>query len=324
MDTMEPVLEVVVDDAKTEGFGPSKHTTYRISCTLRGSGQKPSVCRHRFSNFDKLREEMLEACPGCVIPPLPAKQVMGRMADDFVESRREMLELFLQQVVAHPMASICESFFNFLGWPETIRSAVLQRARQFELPPMPSTYETGDPLKEGHKLLGEFEKQITAVRDRFKHLQQRQSEDAMDLHELSQGIRLMGENSLNMVLNCALPPYVEGLQGLASHNKRHAQHVKQTLLPKLKLYKQMAIALHEQIRRRAAIASNMDATNAKIKDLLGQSTKLAGRPGEPRRERAARARPECGPSAARVRPECARWRPERALSASAPPVPAGR
>jgi len=272
------VVDVIVDDPKSEGFGPSKHTTYRISCS--SHGVKPSVCRHRFSDFEKLREQLLELCPGCVIPPLPVKQILGKYADDLVEKRRDLLELFLQQVVAHPIASVCDAFHSFLSLSEATRTAVVQRAKRFELPPTPAAYETGDPLNEGCKLLAEFEKQIGAVRERFKRLQSRQGEDAMDLHELSQSIKTMGENPLNMVLNCALPPFTDGCQKLASHTKRQAQNTKQTFLPKLKLYKQMAVAMQEQIKRRSAISTNIEATNAKTKELLGQSTKLAGRPGK--------------------------------------------
>ena len=40
----------------------------------------------------------------------------------------------------------------------------------------------------------------------------------------------------------------------------------------------MAIAMQEQIKRRAEMAKTMDSTNTKIKGLLSDSTKLAGKP----------------------------------------------
>ena len=90
----------------------------------------------------------------------------------------------------------------------------------------------------------------------------------------------MGENPMNMMLNCHLGPYVEGLQQLATHTKRHAVATKTGLLPKLKLYKQMAVAMQEQFKRRTAIGTTIDSMNNKVKDLLNQSTKLAGKPGK--------------------------------------------
>ena len=241
---MDPLLEIVVDDMKNEGFGPTKFTTYRISSKIRGSSsEKPAFCRKRYSDFEKLRDEMLDACPGCVIPPLPVKQTLGKYAEDFVEKRREMLELFLQQVCSHPLASVCETLHAFLTWPEPIRSAVVERARRFEQPLTPAAYATGDPLTEGNKHLADFEKQISSVRERFKHIQGRQDTDATDFFQLSQGIKELGDNPLNMVLNCALPPYTEGLQNLATHYKKQSLSVKQGLLPKLKLYRQVRMLI---------------------------------------------------------------------------------
>ena len=46
---------------------------------------------------------------------------------------------------------------------------------------------------------------------------------------------------------------------------------------------QMAIAMQEQIKRRAEMAKTIDSTNTKIKGLLSDSTKLAGKPGKEKR-----------------------------------------
>jgi hypothetical protein len=45
----------------------------------------------------------------------------------------------------------------------------------------------------------------------------------------------------------------------------------------------MAIAMQEQIKRRAEMAKTIDSTNTKIKGLLSDSTKLAGKPGKEKR-----------------------------------------
>lgn len=93
------LIDLTVDDPQTSGFGPTRHTTYRISCVARGTN---ASCRHRFSEFIKLREEVIEATPGVVVPPLPEKKVMNRFGDEFIEKRRVMLEIFLQQIIDHP------------------------------------------------------------------------------------------------------------------------------------------------------------------------------------------------------------------------------
>ena len=62
---------------------------------------------------------------------------------------------------------------------------VAARCAAFRLPPPPPP-EHGDPLRDAGKMLSDFERQLTTVRDTFKRLQSRQNEDGLDLNELSQ------------------------------------------------------------------------------------------------------------------------------------------
>ena len=204
---------------------------------------------------------------------------MHRFSEEFIEERRDMLELFLQEVVSHPLASGSERIQTFLQWPEAMRKAVAERLKNFRLPDALDA-DKGDPLKDAAKQVHAFEHQIQAIRERFKKLQAHQNEDGAEYQELSQNIKEMCENPMNLVLGVALNPLVEGLHTLATETKRQALHTKKTLLPKLKLHKQLAIAIQEQFKRRAEVQATVDKTNAKIKDLLSQSTKLAGKPGK--------------------------------------------
>jgi sorting nexin-1/2 len=49
----------------------------------------------RYSDFDQIKNVMLVRWPGCYIPSLPSKKVMGNMDAQFVEERRMGLEEFL-------------------------------------------------------------------------------------------------------------------------------------------------------------------------------------------------------------------------------------
>ena len=276
---MDSLVSIIVDDAKNEGFGPTKFTTYRITSTPRAGGSASVITRHRFSEFVALRAQMLESLPGVVIPPLPEKQVINRWAPEFVEKRRVMLSIFLQKLVDHPLAAGSEKAHAFLTWPEAMCASVLARHQSFRLPPSPSSDSVGDALNDVNKSLKEFEKQLGTLRERFKRIQVRQSDDGNDLHEASQVVKAMGENQMNSVLQIALGPFSEGLQALASQSRRQAAATQTTLLAKLKLHKMLAHALLEQFQGRDKVSAIMDATNAKIKDLLAQSTKLAGKPG---------------------------------------------
>jgi len=127
------LVSMVVDEALHEGFGPAKHTTYRLTTTLKKTSTT-STCRKRFSHFIALRAAMVESSPGLVIPPLPEKSVMNRFESDFVENRRLMLEVFLQRVVNHPVAVLLPALARFLGWKEDICTIVNAEMGSFVLP----------------------------------------------------------------------------------------------------------------------------------------------------------------------------------------------
>ena len=192
------LVVVIVDDPQMDGFGPTRHTTYRITCQLHTGGEA-SACRHRFSEFVKLRNELISR-PGVVVPPLPDKQVMNRFAKEFVEKRRGQLQVFLQRVIDHPLASSNSALFGFLSWPEEVRSAVVGRYKDLQMPPAPPD-DAGDPLKDAAKMTAELQSQLQKVRAVAKRLTARRKDEGMDLIELSQGMQLLGEHGMNGALN---------------------------------------------------------------------------------------------------------------------------
>lgn len=52
----------------------------------------------RYSDFTALRSVLLQRWPGCFVPPLPPKKVVGNMDAKFIEERRLFLDLFLKKV----------------------------------------------------------------------------------------------------------------------------------------------------------------------------------------------------------------------------------
>ena len=149
------LISMVVDEALHEGFGPAKHTTYRLTTTLKKTSTT-STCRKRFSHFIALRAAMVEAKPGLVIPPLPEKSVMNRFESDFVEDRRLMLEVFLNRVVNHPVAVMLPALAQFLGWKEDICTIVNAEMGSFVLPrpqarrPHPTRASAREPAPPTH------------------------------------------------------------------------------------------------------------------------------------------------------------------------------
>ncbi len=138
----------------------------------------------------------------------------------------------------------------------------------------------GDPLKDASANLSAFEKQLGSTRSTLKRVQTRQKDDGFDLSEASQHIKAIADNSMNAALAPALVPYSQGLHELASVTVVQAEHTKRGLLFKLKLFKALAEAAQEQFKRRAAVGASIDSMNGKIKELLAQSTKVAGKSGK--------------------------------------------
>ena len=65
-----------------------------------------SVIR-RYSDFVWVSEQLGKDVPGSIVPPLPEKAVVGRFSAEFVESRRRMLEKFLNRLAVHE--ELCDS-----------------------------------------------------------------------------------------------------------------------------------------------------------------------------------------------------------------------
>ncbi|TFJ85756.1 hypothetical protein NSK_003260 [Nannochloropsis salina CCMP1776] len=62
---------------------------------------RTSVLR-RYSDFNWLHMKLSHSFPGCILPPLPEKAMVGRFEAPFVEARRRALERYLLRVVKHP------------------------------------------------------------------------------------------------------------------------------------------------------------------------------------------------------------------------------
>ena len=131
------LLEVTIDDARSSGFGMSKHTTYRISCTPLGPiagvlNQPALISRLRFSEFVTLHAKLLEVLPGVELPALPDKDALNRFCPDVIESRRSLLQIFLQAAVDDPDLCFRTSCLaELLRWPAEFSKAVrASRARR--------------------------------------------------------------------------------------------------------------------------------------------------------------------------------------------------
>ncbi len=70
----------------------------------------------RFRDFDWLQSRLQteEKYRGCVYPILPSKKLLGNTTEDFVEKRRQELQLYLQMIGKHSQLKYDPSFRMFL------------------------------------------------------------------------------------------------------------------------------------------------------------------------------------------------------------------
>jgi sorting nexin-9/18/33 len=87
----------------------------------------------RYKHYDWLHDRLVEKFTTMCVPPLPDKQYYGRYGEDFVEKRREKLQMWTNRVARHPIMSRCDVFRHFLTCEEeTTWKAGKRRAEKDE------------------------------------------------------------------------------------------------------------------------------------------------------------------------------------------------
>jgi hypothetical protein len=85
--------------------------------------EQNSEARHRYSEFESLRLNLVKLYPTFIIPPIPSKQTIGDYAvkqakakEDaaMIARRKRMLQTFLNRLARHPNLSRDHVFHRFL------------------------------------------------------------------------------------------------------------------------------------------------------------------------------------------------------------------
>ncbi|KAJ7880313.1 hypothetical protein B0H14DRAFT_2707385 [Mycena olivaceomarginata] len=125
-------VEILITDAqKTSVNATSPYIVYVIQT---GNAE----ARHRYSEFESLRLNLVKLYPTLIIPPIPSKQTIGDYAvkqakakEDaaLIARRKRMLQTFLNRVARHPILSNDHVFHRFLdgevSWSEVLNSPPL-------------------------------------------------------------------------------------------------------------------------------------------------------------------------------------------------------
>jgi len=105
-------VEVINAKEVNPGIFSSKYSAYTIKTNPKGW-----VVDRKFSRFAELRAHLLGMYPGFIIPPLPAKPE-DKLKPADMERRRKCFELFLNDILKHPVLRSCSLVHLFLSIPK--------------------------------------------------------------------------------------------------------------------------------------------------------------------------------------------------------------
>ncbi|XP_077235706.1 sorting nexin 1 [Tasmannia lanceolata] len=129
----QPFLSVSVTDPVKLGNGVQAYISYRVITKTNlpeYQGQEKIVIR-RYSDFVWLRDRLSEKYKGIFIPPLPEKSAVEkfRFSAEFIEMRRQALDVFVNRIASHPELQQSEDLRTFLQEDEEN----MERARSQEI-----------------------------------------------------------------------------------------------------------------------------------------------------------------------------------------------
>lgn len=105
---MHPIqIKIGVYGFLEKGSGLNKYTVYLI----RGEDKDGQIeVYRRFSEFYALREVLLQRWPGCFIPAVPDKKVIGKNDDMIKKNRERFLDSFVKKIASLPYLYYSQEF----------------------------------------------------------------------------------------------------------------------------------------------------------------------------------------------------------------------
>ncbi|CAO2824030.1 unnamed protein product [Amaranthus hypochondriacus] len=113
-----PFLSVSVSDPDKLGNGVQSYISYKVHTKTNlpdYQGPEKTVIR-RYSDFVWLRDCLFERYKGIFIPPLPEKSAVEkfRFSTEFIETRRQGLDIFVNRIASHPQLHQSDDLRLFL------------------------------------------------------------------------------------------------------------------------------------------------------------------------------------------------------------------
>ncbi|PSS15905.1 Sorting nexin like [Actinidia chinensis var. chinensis] len=136
----QPFLSVSVTDPAKMGNGVQAYISYKVITKTNlpeYQGSEKIVIR-RYTDFVWLRDRLFEKYKGIFIPPLPEKSTVEkyRFSAEFIEMRRQALDIFVNRIASHHELQKSEDLRTFLQADEqTMERARLQETGIFKKKP---------------------------------------------------------------------------------------------------------------------------------------------------------------------------------------------
>jgi len=119
------VVEVENIKSRSSGSGIYRHILYDINFALGYGWDHVGVSRtqvqRRYSDFVWLQERFLSKYTAVILPPLPGKKLVGNLDSEFVETRRQALEFYLNRIGEHPLLRASMEFCIFISSSPRVR-----------------------------------------------------------------------------------------------------------------------------------------------------------------------------------------------------------
>ncbi|KAF9594380.1 hypothetical protein IFM89_030982 [Coptis chinensis] len=136
----QPFLSVSVTDPVKLGNGVQAYISYRvITKTNFPEYQGPEkIVIRRYNDFVWLRDRLFDKYKGIFIPPLPEKSALEkfRFSAEFIEMRRQALDVFVNRIASHPELQQSHDLRTFLqAEEETMERARFQETGIFKKKP---------------------------------------------------------------------------------------------------------------------------------------------------------------------------------------------
>ncbi|XP_020096696.1 sorting nexin 1 [Ananas comosus] len=128
-----PFLTISVTDPVKLGNSVQSYISYRVitKTNLPEFEDSEKIVIRRYSDFEWLHDRLAEKYKGFFIPPLPEKSTVEkfRFSAEFIETRRQALDMFINRVASHPELRKSEDLKIFLQEDEE----KMERIRTLEI-----------------------------------------------------------------------------------------------------------------------------------------------------------------------------------------------